>query len=170
MASAFAAALDIVLALEGGGATTNDPADPGGLTRWGISQRAHPNVDVANLTREQAGEIYRAHYWTPVCASELPAPIAIALFEGAVNLGVRPAVRLMQRALRLEADGVVGPATLARARGSNSAVIVPLYYRYRVEEYLRQATERPVKQRFLGGWISRCLIAQWRIVALGMEA
>ena len=67
----FDHALSIVLGHEGNDTLTDDPKDPGGLTRWGISQIAHPSVDVRHLTREGAAAIYRAEYWEPLQCDEM---------------------------------------------------------------------------------------------------
>ena len=53
--------IDIVLEHEGG--YVNDPDDPGGETNFGIAKRSHPDVDIANLTKAGAKEIYKAEYW-----------------------------------------------------------------------------------------------------------
>ena len=54
-----------VIEREGGERLVNDPDDPGGLTKWGISKRAHPDEDIANLTLDDAIRIYQDKYWKP---------------------------------------------------------------------------------------------------------
>ena len=103
--------------IEGGATITDDPDDPGGLTKWGISQRAHPGVDIRNLTYDQAREIYRADYWLRCRCDLFPPPLAFALFDSAVNQGPTKAIQLLQRALRVYPDGIVGPDTVAAAGG-----------------------------------------------------
>lgn len=110
----FDEALAFVLEAEGEGGTV-DPRDPGGLTRWGISQRAHPDVDVARLSRDEAALLYRTRYWALCQCEALPGPLRLPLLDGAVQHGVGPAVRLLQRALGVRADGIVGPETLRAA-------------------------------------------------------
>jgi hypothetical protein len=87
----FDKAIEFTLQWEGEGGKAS-PGDPGGMTKWGISQRAHPEVDVANLTREQAIEIYRADYWDRLGCGGLDAPLDVALFDTAVNVGVNRAL------------------------------------------------------------------------------
>ena len=87
----FDKAIKFTLSWEGEGGKAS-PGDPGGLTKWGISQRAHPSVGVANLTREQAIEIYREDYWDRLGCEGLPAPLDVALFDTAVNVGVNRAL------------------------------------------------------------------------------
>jgi lysozyme family protein len=73
---------------EGWDKITNDPDDPGGLTRYGISKKANPDIDVAGLTLDQATAIYKARYWKPVTtgANDL---LDMAAFDTAVNCGVQ---------------------------------------------------------------------------------
>lgn len=119
MPELFDKALDLVLRHEAGGdpagGYTNDPRDPGGETRWGISKRAFPQEDILNLTRERAAELYRQEYWDRLRPDELPAGLAIVLFDTAVNMSVGRAVRLLQRACGVAQDGVMGPNTIAAA-------------------------------------------------------
>jgi lysozyme family protein len=79
----FPAAFAIVVGLEGG--YTDDPADPGGATKYGISQRAYPGLDIANLTLSAAQDIYREDYWPS--AAGLPWEMALCVFDCAVNQG-----------------------------------------------------------------------------------
>ncbi len=102
-----------VLQAEGG--YVNDPRDPGGETKYGISKRAYPNVDIANLTAAQAKEIYRADYWDKPLIGALPDRIACTVFDAAVNSGVAQAVKWLQQAVGVSVDGVIGPATLQAA-------------------------------------------------------
>lgn len=106
-------ALNVVCsdAIEGG--YVNDPDDPGGETKYGISKRAYPDVDIANLTPEGAAALYRPDYWDAAHCNELPWPVNLVVFDGAVNQGVFAAKRCLQLALKVTTDGVVGPVTLA---------------------------------------------------------
>jgi lysozyme family protein len=102
------------------GSFSNDKNDPGGATKFGISQRSYPNVDIKNLTIDQAKAILRADYWDAVCGDELPDPLSHLVFDAAVNQGVHVAKCLMQEALGVKVDGVIGKVTLAAARGSTN--------------------------------------------------
>ena len=68
----FARAIERVLEHEGG--FVDNPDDPGGKTRWGISQRAYPFLDLSTLTREGAIALYRRDAWTPIRGDALPGP------------------------------------------------------------------------------------------------
>ena len=85
----WARARDLMFAVEGG--LSEHPDDPGGVTKYGISQRAHPDVDVRNLTREQATIIMRDHYWDPLPRG-LPPDVRWFAFDSCFHSG-------MQRAL-----------------------------------------------------------------------
>ena len=122
----FGPAVERLLELEGG--YVNDPADPGGETRWGITKRTYPHLDIASLTRAQAEEIYWRDFWEPLGLGEPLWPQAIAdrMLSNAVLMGPKTAVRLLQRALRavgeeLEDDGRLGPVT----RGAVARAPVP---------------------------------------------
>lgn len=109
----FTRCIDVILAEEGG--LSNHRRDPGGLTKFGISSRAYPNLDIAHLTREQAIAIYRTDYWAKIRGDELPSGLDLLVFDTAVNLGVITAAMLLQEALGITMDGVIGPVTLHRA-------------------------------------------------------
>lgn len=111
--TAFAPILDFTLAEEGG--YVNDPNDPGGETRYGISKRAYPDLDIKGLTRDAAAKIYERDYWAAVRGADLPAPVAIVLFDSAVNCGVGSAIRWLQEICQVRVDGDFGPKTLAAA-------------------------------------------------------
>lgn len=118
-------AFDFVMALEGGGELHTVEGDPGGTTKWGVSQRAHPEVDIASLTRIEALDIFRDDYWGPLLADEIESQeIAEELVEMAFNAGRPAAVQIAQQATndvreragfhgeRIVVDGRMGPQTL----------------------------------------------------------
>lgn len=138
MADPFDTAVTAVLSYEGGYA--NDPNDPGGETNWGISKRAYPNLDIRSLTRDDAIRIYRRDYWNVAKCDQFPAPIAIALFDAAVNQGPSAAVRLLQRALGVTVDGIVGPQTVNAARTMNVQAALASFLANRAVEYAGLST------------------------------
>ena len=105
----FDKAFDLLIGHEGG--YSNDPNDPGGETKFGISKRQYPNLDIKNLTLDHAKAIYLTDYWTKALCPELPDPLQFQVFDTCVNSGPRQATVLLQRALGVEADGVAGPVT-----------------------------------------------------------
>jgi lysozyme family protein len=110
----FEHAITITLQHEGG--YVNDPADPGGETRYGISKRAFPKVDIANLTINKAKAIYKAFYWERGPHLIKHPSLAAKYFDLCVNAGVSRASKWLQEASNLfgaalAIDGVVGPVT-----------------------------------------------------------
>jgi lysozyme family protein len=150
--NAFDQAFAFVIGVEG--AETNDPSDPGGLTRWGVAQNYHPEVDVASLTLEGARAIYRAEYWDACQCDEFPPPLALAIFDCSVNQGVTTAIKLLQRALRVDADGVVGPDTIAAAGGVVTDDLLIEFLSHRANRY---ADGNPKYRR---GWFMRLFRVQ----------
>lgn len=116
--SDFLKALEIILHHEGG--YSDHPDDPGGATNYGITHatlarwRGVPAVtrdDVRALGKEEAAAIYKAWYWDAAECGRWPWPVALLVFDGAVNHGVRQSVRFLQRSARVADDGVIGPRT-----------------------------------------------------------
>lgn len=152
--SAFEQALAFVLEHEGG--YVDDPRDPGRETNYGISKRAYPNEDIENLTIERASEIYQADYWHKSHCDELPEPLALAVFDTAVNMGVGVAAQLMQRALRVSVDGIVGPKTLAAAKEADPAQVVQEFLSWRLRRY----SGLYGSPTYMCGWSRRVLALQ----------
>ena len=92
-------------------------SDTGGTTKFGISSKAHPGVDIEHLTRKDAERIYHESYWEPIHGDALPPMLAFIVFDAAVNIGVKAAVKILQTALRRVAvDGIMGPETLSASK------------------------------------------------------
>jgi lysozyme family protein len=104
----------IVLGTEGG--YVNNPADPGGATKYGISQRSYPNVDIANLTLGEAQAIYQRDYWAKACCDQLPPALALMCFDAACNNGPQRAKEWLQAAVGVATDGIIGNQTLVAMR------------------------------------------------------
>lgn len=138
MSPLFERCFEILIGHEGG--YVNDPNDRGGETKFGISKRAYPRVDIKALTLEQAKAIYAADCWTPIRGDDLAPELALLVFDCAVNSGVGCAVDLLQRACNVRRDGVLGKVTVAAA----SAVGVPARFHL----------ERAMYQTKLGNWPS----------------
>jgi lysozyme family protein len=106
------------------GVESNDPNDPGGRTRFGLSQRAHPHLDIATLTVTDALKVYRNEYWRANHLDLLPSVIAVAVCDACVQHGARPAIRMLQHGLKVEMDGILGPVTAAAAKAADSQEVV----------------------------------------------
>jgi lysozyme family protein len=146
-------ALEFVLRHEGG--LANDAVDKGGLTKFGISQRAYPDLDIASLTVEQACELYAADYWRPIQGDQLPYPIALAVFDTAVNCGVRTAVKMLQELIGTTADGIIGPKTLAALAHHQPGALAQQYCWARMRFLVRIVKRNLSQLRFLAGWTNR---------------
>ena len=98
---------------------SDHPADKGGATRFGITEKVAREVgykgDMRELPAELARRIYLERYWKPISADDLPPGVRYAVFDAAVNSGPHQAALWLQRALGVQADGVIGPKTLAAA-------------------------------------------------------
>ena len=123
--------LQFVLKWEGG--YVNDPKDPGGETKYGISKRAHPNEDIKNLTPERALVIYQNEYWTPIGGDNLPLPTCVVAFDSAVNCGVSR-VKVWLRDTKDDWKALINT---------------------RREYYLDLVTKKPALQKYLKGWLNR---------------
>ena len=141
--------IERVLVHEGG--YVNDPRDPGQETRWGISKRAYPHLDIRNLTRAQAVDIYRRDFWQRVRGDELPREFAFQALDAAVNHGIGNAVRWMQRAAGVADDGVIGPVTLAAVQRAQPADLVLRFNAERLRFYAKLTTFAT----FGRGWVNR---------------
>jgi lysozyme family protein len=150
----FRDAVEFVLEQEGG--YTLDPNDPGGETKFGISKKAYPNLDIKNLTREDAIEIYQRDYWKPCRCDDLPRHFAFIVFDSAVNQGPRVAIRLLQIALGVSVDGIIGPKTLAAASSAKPRAI-RLALAERLAAYSRLMAEKPNLLVFARNWSFRVL-------------
>jgi lysozyme family protein len=122
----FIASLKHLLKSEGG--FTNDPRDPGnklpdgraGSTMLGVTQATWENFIGKRVTQEQmkqlrpesVGPIYKVKYWDAVKGDELPAGLDYLMFDFAVNAGPGRAAKIMQEALGVTADGVIGRITM----------------------------------------------------------
>lgn len=115
--SDFDKAIGVILAVEGGYVSAADALarkDPGGETKYGISKRQYPDLDIAALTLEDAKAIYRRDYWDKVRGDQVPWPLNLFLFDAAVNQGVEATVRMLQKAIDLPQDGIFGVGTLSK--------------------------------------------------------
>ena len=137
------------------GSFVDHPADPGGATCWGITERvARANGytgPMRALPVDLAKRIYRASYWDAVRADELPTAVRYSVFDAAVNSGVSQSVKWLQRALGVSDDGAIGPKTLAAAQAADGHVIKAKMLGAR----LQFMTDLPSWPSFGRGWARR---------------
>ena len=148
----FDQAFERLLGHEGG--YSNNPADPGGETMWGVTKvvaRANGYTGpMRDMPVEVAKGIYRRTYWAPVRADELPERIRFDVFDAAVNHGVIQSAKWLQRAVGTNPDGVVGAVTVAAARAAGE-MAVARFNGYRLQFY----TDLPTWSTFGKGWSRR---------------
>jgi len=157
VASPFERAVALVIGYEGG--FVQNPRDPGGATKFGITRETLSRVrgrpasveDVRALTRAEAVSIYRRYYWNPLRADDFPPGLALAVFDLAVNSGPAAAVRMLQTVLGIEADGIVGPRTLEAVRANDRAETIRRLTRARLA-FLARLPTWPIFGR---GWRRR---------------
>ena len=152
---------EIKKVIEREGGYVNDPDDPGGETKYGISKKAYPNVDIKNLTVDDAVELYKDDYWLPAKIERLPDKLQGQYFDMVVNQGIAKSSKILQRACngknkdKIKVDGKVGPNTIkATARLESDRLRA-----YRIMEYARLALTRPELEKYYYGWVKRAMHA-----------
>lgn len=155
----FDPAVRKTLVNEGGDRCTTIAGDTGGTTKYGISKRAYPQLDIAQLTEDQAKDIYRADYWNAIRGDDIASqPVAENLFDTAVNMGPRQAVRLAQVALGVKpVDGQLGPGTLAALNAADPYRFLADYTLAKVARYVNLCNANRSQSKFLLGWLNRAL-------------
>ena len=149
----FDQAFDILLKYEGG--FSDHAADPGGKTRFGITEavarEAGYRGDMRELPLDLAKRIYKDRYWDAVRAEELPEAIRYAVFDAAVNSGPRQAILWLQRAVGVKDDGIIGPKTLAAVHAADPERLLRRF----LSQRLRFMTNLPNWSSFSRGWARR---------------
>ena len=142
--------------LEHEGGYVNDPKDLGGETKYGITKRFYPELNIKELTIEKAKQIYKDDYWDRNRVESLPQNLWHIYFDMCVNMGKRTAVKVLQRAAvnrgkDIEVDGGLGPATIGALKG----VELDRVRAYRVKFYVDLITSKPEQEKFFLGWFRR---------------
>lgn len=154
----FEPAVTKTIKKEGGDTLTEDPNDPGGLTRFGISKRSHPEVDPRNLTLDQAKQIYKREYWDPLLADSITnQTVAEMIFDTSVNMGIHQAVRLIQIVLGIQVDGIIGPQTIDALNVVDPNEFLAAFALVKVSRYVMLVKQNRKLEKFLFGWLTRAL-------------
>ena len=149
----FDQAVNVILKHEGG--LVNNPNDPGQETNFGISKRSYPEVDIYNLTKEQAKEIYERDYWKPLRLYMIDnANVCLELFDFSVNAGLSRAVKMAQKLAGTKEDGILGGIT-ANAINEFDGDFVRALKHARIIYYEAIVKNKPELKMFLNGWIHR---------------
>jgi len=162
----FDKAFEEIIAIEGG--LVNDKNDRGGLTKYGISQKAFPNVDIRNLTLEGAKKIYLDNYWKTgnLDLDQYEERIGIELFDIAVNMGVGTSAKTLQNALNLmnrdekdfpnlEVDGDAGNATVKAYSKVDKNILFKVLNGLQFMRYVTIVQKDETQEAFFNGWMKR---------------
>ena len=145
----FDEAFERLIGHEGG--YVNSPADPGGETKYGISKRSYPHLDIQNLTIAESKRLYKRDYWGPSGCDAVPDGIKFLMFDAGVNSGPAAAIKLLQRSVGTTEDGVLGPITLTAAGSMHPARLVSRLSAHR----LLLMADLPTWPAFGRGWARR---------------
>lgn len=152
----FKKAIKKVLVNEGG--YVNDPKDSGGETKFGITKRTYPNVDIKNLTIAEAEAIYKRDFWDKLKGDDIADDdVAYEIFDTAVNMGVRTSSKLAQMVIGAYPDGIIGQKTLEELNGTDVELFVTKFKLSKVARYTYLAKKYPKNRKFFFGWINRVM-------------
>jgi lysozyme family protein len=170
----FYDALHFTLSVEGG--ISRDPHDPGNAggfaTAYGVTQKTYDywrqkkgfsTQNVMKITWCELESLYYEEYFLPSRSHLLPPKLAIALFDTAVHTGPGRAVKLLQKALRVPADGKLGSMTLRATRNQPVPKLLNRFLKERVAFYELLSREKPLLERFLQGWCNRIQLLQQKL-------
>jgi lysozyme family protein len=146
--------------------------DDGGPTNWGISAkwlRTKPDwrrydldgdgilgeSDMRALTRDQAIDLYKRYWWSPLFDQIHSQDLATKLLDTEVNMGAGEGVRLLQAALAVAEDGCLGPATIAALNASNATATLAKFRDLQAQHYEAIVRAHPADARYERGWINR---------------
>lgn len=163
----FKKAVEFVMNNEGG--YVFDKNDFGGATKYGISQRSYPSLNIKELQREDAIKIYYCDYWLKGKFEQIPDEnVATKVFDFTINFGQRASTIVLQRALRsvginVQEDGLFGPQTLSATifccnpkNAENRAKMLITALKSEAAGYYRSiVAKNPSQQKFLVGWLNR---------------
>ena len=157
----FEKAIDKTLYSEGG--YVDNKNDHGGETKYGISKKAYPDIDIGALTLNDAKKIYKRDYWDRLNLDEIVNQrIAEEVFDTAVNMGARRAGRFLQKAINmlddygLVEDGIVGEKTIHAVNACKyQKALLKTLNGLQFMAYV-EIIERNESQRiFFRGWLKR---------------
>ena len=155
----FNLAISKTLQHEGGDTFTDDMLDHGGATKFGISQKAYPELDIRNLSEDQAKDIYRRDYWNRVKGDDIQSQVvAETIFDVCVNMGISGGSKLAQKTLAIKpADGIIGPQSLAVINAADEDLFIAKFALAKIERYTEICRADSSQQKFLLGWLNRTL-------------
>lgn len=167
--ASFDTAIAKTLANEGGSKYTETPGDTGGATKYGISQRAYPHLNIKALTEADAKAIYKRDYWDKIQGDAIISQhMAESIFDYAVNAGVGTAIKAAQEAAamvthnQVTADGALGPKSLAAINAADEWHFQAVYALQKITRYAAICNKNRDQNKFLLGWVNRTL-REWML-------
>jgi lysozyme family protein len=109
-------------------------------TKFGLSAGTYPNLDIKNLTVEQAQAIYYTDWWTRFGGENMPYELAFQVFDSEVNHGHTMGIKFLQKALDVAADGIVGAITLGRVRAMDEDKLIMRFLAVRMRFFTKCST------------------------------
>lgn len=146
----------------------NIPQDRGGETKYGVAQRANPDIPVRDLNLYGAMAVYFYKYWLVGKCDRMPYPLTIIHFDGCVNHGPVRAAKFLQSAAGVGVDGQIGDVTLQAIAEQDQATIIQNISAARAQFYNDIVARNPSQQMFLNGWMRRINeVTEYTLNALG---
>ncbi len=140
------------------GEYVNDPDDPGKETKFGISKKEYPDKDIKNLTLDEARDIYYHDYWLKIGGHYIDSQkIANNIFDFAVNAGIKRAIKLAQKCVKVKKDGIIGNITIVAINMIYENSFIQEFIYSRIKYYIRLTILRREFKKYLFGWLKRTL-------------
>lgn len=153
----YTTAIKHVLSWEG--AYVFDPKDPGGETKYGISKRQYPHLNIKALTSDEATQIYYTDYWLRNWLEKInDQKIAARLLDLCVNIGGAAAVKLIQKIVNVPVDGCMGHMTLSAINTEISLdpdILYKSLIKAAADYYRGLISDNPSLQIYEKGWLNR---------------
>ena len=156
---------------EGGEKFVNDPSDPGGATKFGISLRFLKNLplktadinhdgkktwhDIMLLDKNLSKNIFFEYFWKTICADKMPDTLAMVAYDTAVNIGTTRTIKMIQEIIGVSPDGVIGVKTLAAINKVDEMGSAKQLLKNRATYYLKLAANTEWADKFIKGWLNR---------------
>lgn len=149
--------IDDIILREGGDKETNDPKDKGGRTRFGISEAANPKAWAdGKVTYDEARSIYEQKYLTGPGFDKISDPkLQALLVDFGVNSGPQLAITKLQEILKVDADGKLGPKTLAAIEKEEPRRLTNKLALARIKMMGRIVKRDPSQLEYINGWLNR---------------
>jgi lysozyme family protein len=173
MGNSFDTAFNYTLGREGG--LVDNAMDPGGRTKYGVTQKtldrarlAHPDLNlpqkIDDVTVDQCKELYRRDYWNTIRGEDLPQGVAFAVFDACVNTNIIKVIKWLQAAAGVSQDGVVGTSTLSAVRATVLKKLLLEFHARRAYNYMIQDA---IDDEFGLGWARRLMLTYDTAINIG---